>query len=82
LVTRAGRGKGRANAANVSTPAERRAAMRWAQRLNRVFGTDVETCAGCGSAMMHIALRRSAGLVERLDFDAISGEPRECVFKF
>ena len=55
LVTRAGRGKGRANAANAPTPAERRAAMRWAQRLKRVFGIDIETCAGCGGTMRIIA---------------------------
>ena len=35
--------------------AERHAAMRWAQRLKRVFGIDVETCAGCGGAMRIIA---------------------------
>jgi hypothetical protein len=29
--------------------------MRWAQRLKRVFGIDVETCAGCGGAMRIIA---------------------------
>jgi hypothetical protein len=48
LVTRAGRGKGGAGLANddVRTPAERHAAMRWAQRLKRVFGIDVQTCAG------------------------------------
>jgi hypothetical protein len=57
LVTRARRGKGRADAAgaDVRTPSERHAAMRWAQRLKRVFGIDVETCAGCGGAMRIIA---------------------------
>ncbi len=55
LVTRAGRGKGRANAANERTPAERHAAMRWAQRLKRVFGIDVQTCARCGGTMRIIA---------------------------
>ncbi len=57
LVSRAGRGKGRACAARAEsrTPAERRAAMRWAQRLKRVFGIDVETCAGCGGTMRIIA---------------------------
>jgi hypothetical protein len=29
--------------------------MRWAQRLKRVFGIDVETCAGCGGTMRIIA---------------------------
>ncbi len=57
LVTRAGRGKGRAGAAraDVRPPAERHAAMRWAQRLKRVFGIDIENCAGCGGAMRIIA---------------------------
>ncbi len=57
LVTRAGRGKGRADAAraDVRPPAERHAAMRWAQRLKRVFGIDIETCAGCGGTMRIIA---------------------------
>jgi hypothetical protein len=29
--------------------------MRWAQRLKRVFGIDVETCTACGGAMRIIA---------------------------
>ena len=37
------------------TPAERRAAMRWAQRLKRVFGIDIEICAACGGAVQIIA---------------------------
>ncbi len=37
------------------TLTERRTAMRWAQRLKRVFGIDVETCAGCGGTMRIIA---------------------------
>ncbi len=57
LVTRAGRGKGRTESAkaDVRTPAERRSAMRWAQRLKRVFGIVVQTCAGCGGTMRIIA---------------------------
>jgi hypothetical protein len=57
LVTRAGRGKGRTGAAraDVRTSTERRGAMRWAQRLKRVFGIDVQTCAGCGGTMRIIA---------------------------
>ena len=56
-VTRAGRGKRRASAARAGarTPIERRAAMRWAQRLKRVFGIDVEACAACGGTMRIIA---------------------------
>jgi hypothetical protein len=57
MVTRAARGKGGAELANdeVRTPAQRHAAMHWAQRLKRVFGIDVQTCAACGGAMRIIA---------------------------
>jgi hypothetical protein len=57
LVTRAGRGKSRegVSRADARTPSEHRAAMRWAQRLKRVFGIDVENCAGCGGAMRIVA---------------------------
>ena len=45
------------------TPAERRAAMTWAQRLKRVFGIDIETCPACGGAVriMPKALAMLAG---------------------
>lgn len=57
LVTRAGRGKNAAAPANADerTPAERHAAMRWAQRLKRVFGIDIETCTACGGTPRIIA---------------------------
>jgi hypothetical protein len=52
LLTKAGRGKGRAQffRAAARTPAERRSAMIWAQRLTRVFDIDVQTCADSGDA--------------------------------
>ncbi len=37
------------------TPAERRAAMTWAQRLKRVFDIDIETCSKCGGEVRIIA---------------------------
>jgi len=37
------------------TPAERRAAMTWAQRLKRVFGIDIEICSECGGYVKVIA---------------------------
>jgi hypothetical protein len=47
-MTRAKRGRGGRHATTADpqarTPAERRAAMTWAQRLKRVFGIDIETC--------------------------------------
>jgi hypothetical protein len=52
-----GRGGRQARTANPEepTPAERRVAMTWAQRLKRVFGIDIETCAACGGAVRIIA---------------------------
>ena len=68
LVARAGRGKGRADAARAEsrTPAERHAAMRWAQRLKRVFGIDVQTCAGCGGAMRIIACIEDPAVIKAI----------------
>ena len=58
LVTKAARGKGGKGAkpkvsieGQEQTPAQRRAAMTWAQRLKRVFGIDIETCPACGGAV-------------------------------
>ena len=54
LVTPAMRGKG-SKKVKVSdeppTPGGRRASMKWAQRLKRVFQIDIETCSECGGAM-------------------------------
>ena len=58
-VTPAKRGKGnKASASHAPedpTPAERRAAMTWAQRLKRVFNIDIETCKSCGGTVKIIA---------------------------
>ena len=48
------------------TPAERRAAMTWAQRLKRVFGIDIETCAACGGAMRIIACIEGLAIIEKI----------------
>jgi hypothetical protein len=50
----------------VRTPSEHRAAMRWAQRLKRVFGIDVETCAGCGGAMRIIACIEDPAVIKAI----------------
>ena len=59
LVTKAGRGRGARRKASdggdEDTPAARRSAMSWVQRLKRVFRIDVETCPACGGAMKIIA---------------------------
>ena len=58
-ITPGRRGKGAQRQASdeveEDTPAARRSAMIWAQRLKRVFRIDVETCQACGGAMKIIA---------------------------
>ncbi len=58
-VTPAKRGKGKkaspAQQQPDPTPAERRASMTWAQRLQRVFNIDIETCSKCGGDVRIIA---------------------------
>jgi hypothetical protein len=59
MVTPSKRGKGRktktANVKQDQTPAERHAAMTWAQRLKRVFDIDIDTCCECGGDVKIIA---------------------------
>ncbi len=58
-ITPAKRGKGRKRPSDEegqsSSPAARRAAITWAQRLKRVFNIDIETCPKCGGAVKIIA---------------------------
>jgi uncharacterized membrane protein len=67
LITPAGRGQGQKHKVTeqeeTRTPAERHAAMTWAQRLKRVFSIDIETCQACGGAVkiMPKALAALAG---------------------
>lgn len=53
LVTPARRGKGIQSISNTEfrTPAERHAAMTWAQRLKRVLNIDIEVCGRCGGSV-------------------------------
>ena len=82
-VTKAGRGKGASAQAaaqtDQSSPAERRAAMTWAQRLKRVFDIDIQTCPACGGAMRIIACIEDPVVIEKilahLDAKAAAGQP-------
>ena len=69
-MTPAKRGKGSKpkapNEAQHQPPAERRAAMTWAQRLKRVFGIDIETCRECGGAMKVIACIEDPVVIEKI----------------
>jgi Putative transposase/Transposase zinc-binding domain len=70
LVTPAKRGKGSRlkapDEAQDQTPAERRAAMTWAQRLKRVFNIDIETCWECGGAMKVIACIEDPLVIQKI----------------
>ena len=48
------------------TLAEQQAAMRWAQRLKRVFKVDVETCPKCGGPVKLIACIEDPPVIERI----------------
>lgn len=63
-VTPARRGKRNPNEAK--TPAQRRAAMTWAQRLKRVFKIDIETCDQCGGTVKVIASIEDPAVVKRI----------------
>lgn len=70
-VTPARRGRGsqhtpRTDREEAPTPVERRAAMTWAQRLKRVFGIDIQTCAACGGAVRVIACIEDPDVIEKI----------------
>jgi len=69
-ITPAKRGKGSKRCtdeeAQCPLPAERRAAMTWAQRLKRVFNIDIETCPKCGGAVKVIACIEDPVLIKKI----------------
>jgi len=70
MVTPAKRGRGKktkaTNDKQDQTPAERRAAMTWAQRLKRVFNIDIETCAECGGDVKIIACIEDPAVIQKI----------------
>jgi len=67
-VTPARRGKGVKRIPNeeVRSPAERHAAMTWAQRLKRVFSIDIEVCDRCGGSVRVIACIEDQDIINRI----------------
>jgi hypothetical protein len=66
-ITPAGRGAGaqkRAAAPERPTPKDIR--MNWARRLQRVFGIEIEQCAGCGGRLKVIASIEEPELIEKI----------------
>jgi len=47
-------GRGKRTPDEIKTPAQRYAAISWAQRLKRVFKIDIETCEQCGGGVLEI----------------------------
>lgn len=45
---------------------EKRKSMTWAQRLKRVFGIDIETCAQCGGMVKVIASIEDPVVIEKI----------------
>ena len=68
LVTPAKRGSGVKSISNaeVRSPAERHAAMTWAQRLKRVFSIDIEVCGRCGGSVRVIACIDDQDIIDRI----------------
>ena len=69
-MTPAKRGKGAKAAGREEeqekTPAQRRAAMTCSQRLERVFGIDIETCPVCGGALRIIACIEDPAVIKKI----------------
>jgi len=69
-VTPAKRGKGNktktSDEPQEKTPAERHAAMSWAQRLKRVFNIDIETCRKCGCTVKVIACIEDPVVIKKI----------------
>ena len=68
-VTKAHRGKGASAQAAADTDhsaPERQAGMTWAQRLKRVFGIDIQTCAACGGALRIIACIEDPLVIDKI----------------
>jgi hypothetical protein len=69
-ITPSKRGKGRKHdpeeTGQCQSPAERRAAMTWSQRLKRVFNIDKETCPKCGGAVRVIACIEDPVVIDKI----------------
>ena len=68
LVTPAKRGKDVKPIADreVRSPAERHAAMTWAQRLKRVFNIDIGVCGRCGGSVRIVACIEDQDIIDRI----------------
>jgi hypothetical protein len=58
--------RGRSTEQSDKTPAERRRAMNWAQRLKRVFNINVEVCQHCGGKVKVLACIEDQSTIDRI----------------
>ena len=66
-VTPAKRGKGsKPHESDDKTPQQRHRAMRWAQRLKRVFNIDVSICEKCGGEAKIIASIEDQAVIDKI----------------
>ena len=68
-MTQAKRGRGRQDKRaepEDKTPAEKHAAMTWAQRLKRVFDIDVQTCEACCGGVKIIAAVEDPVVIKKI----------------
>ena len=61
------------------SPAQRRAAMTWAQRLKRVFNIDIETCSQCGGIVKVIACIEDSTIIKRVSTQSLN-QQLLCIF--
>ncbi|MGB5707046.1 MAG: IS91 family transposase [Arenicellales bacterium] len=65
-ITPKARCKPTAESDDLKSPAQRRAAMSWAQRLKRVFNIDIETCSQCGGIVKVIACIEDSTVIKKI----------------
>ena len=66
VVTPARRGVGAAKQRQEEPQTPRHVAMNWAQRLKRVFGVEIGTCAGCGGKLKIIASIEAPEIIAKI----------------
>ncbi|MCP5348334.1 MAG: transposase [Pseudomonadales bacterium] len=71
LITPSGRGRGSKSTQTAAdtderTPAERYAAMTWAERLKRVFQIDIETCEKCNGPVRIVACVEDPAVIRQI----------------
>jgi len=83
MATPAGRGRGRGRKPQTEEGADkpvtpRHVAMSWAQRLKRVFGVEIESCARCGGKLKVIASIEETQVIAKILAHLERTAPDQC----